>query len=212
MDVDLAALDTGIGLRNRHMRENHLETDRFPQAVFRGARILKPGRPPLFGRRQRGRRGGRARPARGRETPDLPRRAVPVTGRRADDRRRFPGAPVGSRDPASRVPDHEAGRRTARQPAPGSPTRWRRCAMTPRLPFAILAAAGLALLGCADEGAVLPLPGGGDELLYARDIQPCGTAAARAATRRRHGRPRPHRRQQPRRPGGRAGHGARPIA
>jgi len=41
VDVDLAALDTGIGLRNRHMRENHLETDRFPQAVFRGARILE---------------------------------------------------------------------------------------------------------------------------------------------------------------------------
>ena len=40
VDVDLATLDTGIGLRNRHMRENHLETDRYPQAVFRGARIL----------------------------------------------------------------------------------------------------------------------------------------------------------------------------
>jgi polyisoprenoid-binding protein YceI len=33
--VDLASLDTGIGKRNQHMRENHLETDRFPQAVFR---------------------------------------------------------------------------------------------------------------------------------------------------------------------------------
>jgi polyisoprenoid-binding protein YceI len=40
IEVDLASLDTGIGLRNRHMRENHLETARFPQAVFRGARIL----------------------------------------------------------------------------------------------------------------------------------------------------------------------------
>ena len=45
--------------------------------------------------------------------------------------------------------------------------------MTPHRPFAILAAAGLALLvGCADEGAVLLSPGGGDEILYARDIQP----------------------------------------
>lgn len=32
--VDLAALDTGIDLRNRHMRENHLHTDAFPEAVF----------------------------------------------------------------------------------------------------------------------------------------------------------------------------------
>ncbi len=33
--VDLASLDTGIGKRNQHMRENHLETERFPQAGFR---------------------------------------------------------------------------------------------------------------------------------------------------------------------------------
>ena len=37
--VDLASLDTGIALRNQHMRENHLETDRYPQAVFRGGRL-----------------------------------------------------------------------------------------------------------------------------------------------------------------------------
>jgi len=48
--VDLASLDTGIGLRNRHMRENHLETDEFPEAVFSGGalvsgdpRELRPG-------------------------------------------------------------------------------------------------------------------------------------------------------------------------
>lgn len=35
-EVDLASLDTGIGLRNRHMRENYLETDRFPFASFTG--------------------------------------------------------------------------------------------------------------------------------------------------------------------------------
>lgn len=39
ISVDLASLDTGIGLRNRHMRENHLHTERFPEAVFRGASL-----------------------------------------------------------------------------------------------------------------------------------------------------------------------------
>lgn len=37
--VDMASLDTGIGMRNRHMRENHLHTERFPEAVFRGGRV-----------------------------------------------------------------------------------------------------------------------------------------------------------------------------
>lgn len=32
--VDMATLDTGIGLRNQHMRENHLNTDKYPEAVF----------------------------------------------------------------------------------------------------------------------------------------------------------------------------------
>lgn len=36
-EVDLASLDTGIGLRNRHMRENYLETDKFPYASFKGS-------------------------------------------------------------------------------------------------------------------------------------------------------------------------------
>ena len=52
--VELATLDTGIGLRNTHMRENHLHTDTFPHAVFRGAtltgtspRQLGPGEPVL---------------------------------------------------------------------------------------------------------------------------------------------------------------------
>jgi len=35
-EVDLASLDTGIGLRNRHMRDNYLEIDRWPMASFRG--------------------------------------------------------------------------------------------------------------------------------------------------------------------------------
>ncbi len=40
LEVDLASLKTGIELRDRHMRDNHLATKRFPQAVFRGARIV----------------------------------------------------------------------------------------------------------------------------------------------------------------------------
>jgi len=35
-EVDLASLDTGLGLRNRHMRDNYLKTDRFPFASFTG--------------------------------------------------------------------------------------------------------------------------------------------------------------------------------
>ena len=35
-EVDLNALDTGIGLRNRHMRENYLETDQYPFAQYVG--------------------------------------------------------------------------------------------------------------------------------------------------------------------------------
>lgn len=40
VEVDLATLETGMGLRDKHMRENHLETDQYPHAIFRGARIL----------------------------------------------------------------------------------------------------------------------------------------------------------------------------
>ncbi|MBM3320000.1 MAG: YceI family protein [Candidatus Eisenbacteria bacterium] len=42
VEADLATLDTGIDLRNAHMRENHLHTDDFPKAVFRGGRIVDP--------------------------------------------------------------------------------------------------------------------------------------------------------------------------
>lgn len=48
VEVDLATLDTGIGLRNRHMRDNYLEVRTFPFATFEG-RIHSveevPGRP-----------------------------------------------------------------------------------------------------------------------------------------------------------------------
>ena len=37
--VDLASFDTGIGKRNQHMRDNHLETDRFPEARFVGGAV-----------------------------------------------------------------------------------------------------------------------------------------------------------------------------
>jgi polyisoprenoid-binding protein YceI len=43
ISVDLASFDTGMGKRNEHMRENHLETDRFPLAHFRGGRIEGAG-------------------------------------------------------------------------------------------------------------------------------------------------------------------------
>ncbi len=35
-EVDLNAVDTGIGLRNRHMRENYLHTDKYPFTHFKG--------------------------------------------------------------------------------------------------------------------------------------------------------------------------------
>lgn len=35
-EVDLNSIDTGIGLRNRHMRENYLETEQFPFTHFTG--------------------------------------------------------------------------------------------------------------------------------------------------------------------------------
>ena len=34
LEVELASLDTGIGLRNRHMRENYLEVEEYPYATF----------------------------------------------------------------------------------------------------------------------------------------------------------------------------------
>ena len=42
LEVDLASLDTGIAKRNQHMRENHLETAKYPTAVFTGASVIGP--------------------------------------------------------------------------------------------------------------------------------------------------------------------------
>jgi polyisoprenoid-binding protein YceI len=36
-EVDLASIDTGVGLRNRHMRDNYLEVEDFPYAAFGGS-------------------------------------------------------------------------------------------------------------------------------------------------------------------------------
>jgi len=40
--LDLNTLDTGIGLRDRHMRENYLETDKYPFAEFTGKMLTVP--------------------------------------------------------------------------------------------------------------------------------------------------------------------------
>jgi polyisoprenoid-binding protein YceI len=47
-EVDLASIDTGIDLRNEHMRDNFLETKKFPKAIFKlksldKSVVLKPG-------------------------------------------------------------------------------------------------------------------------------------------------------------------------
>lgn len=43
-EVDLNSLDTGIGMRNNHMRENYLITDTYPYAAYKG-KIVKAARP-----------------------------------------------------------------------------------------------------------------------------------------------------------------------
>lgn len=42
LEVDMASLDTGSKLRNQHMRDRHLETAKFPKAIFDGAAVLSP--------------------------------------------------------------------------------------------------------------------------------------------------------------------------
>lgn len=39
VEIDLASFDTGKKKRNKHMRENHLETEKYPKAWFRGGDI-----------------------------------------------------------------------------------------------------------------------------------------------------------------------------
>ena len=47
IEVELASLDTGIGMRNTHMRERHLETDQYPLAVFTGEAVTAASSPVL---------------------------------------------------------------------------------------------------------------------------------------------------------------------
>lgn len=39
--VNIASLDTGIGLRNKHMCDNHLDCAKFPKATFTGCKLAK---------------------------------------------------------------------------------------------------------------------------------------------------------------------------
>lgn len=47
VEVDLASFDTGKKKRNQHMRDNHLETEKYPKAWFRGSRVASCSRPDL---------------------------------------------------------------------------------------------------------------------------------------------------------------------
>ena len=47
LSVDLASIDTGIDLRNEHMRDNFLETAKYPKAVFKATSIQLKGKPDL---------------------------------------------------------------------------------------------------------------------------------------------------------------------
>jgi polyisoprenoid-binding protein YceI len=45
--VDLASIDTGIELRNEHMRDNFLETGKYPQATYKATSIKVDKKPNL---------------------------------------------------------------------------------------------------------------------------------------------------------------------
>ncbi len=42
LEVDMPSLTTGSKMRDEHMRERHLEVDKFPKAIFDGAAVLSP--------------------------------------------------------------------------------------------------------------------------------------------------------------------------
>jgi polyisoprenoid-binding protein YceI len=44
VEIDLASMDTGNGMRDRHMRDKYLETDRYPKAVFTLLHLESPAR------------------------------------------------------------------------------------------------------------------------------------------------------------------------
>jgi polyisoprenoid-binding protein YceI len=43
IEVDLTTLDTGLTKRDQHMRENHLETKKYPKAIFDGVSVKTAG-------------------------------------------------------------------------------------------------------------------------------------------------------------------------
>ena len=45
--VDLASVDTGIPLRNEHMRDNFLETGKYPKASFKATSLSASAKPPF---------------------------------------------------------------------------------------------------------------------------------------------------------------------
>jgi polyisoprenoid-binding protein YceI len=45
VSIDLGSLDTGIALRNRHMRERYVETGKYPTATFKSLSISPPTAP-----------------------------------------------------------------------------------------------------------------------------------------------------------------------
>lgn len=47
VEADLASFKTGSGIRDRHMREEHLQTDRFPKAVFTATSLSDLSAPAL---------------------------------------------------------------------------------------------------------------------------------------------------------------------
>lgn len=53
LSVDLTTLKTGIGKRDQHMRENHLETKKYPKATFKGASLSGAGAKVLSGAPQK---------------------------------------------------------------------------------------------------------------------------------------------------------------
>lgn len=49
IEVDLKSLSTGIGKRDQHMRDNHLETGKYPKAIFDGVTVKGGGGPLVAG-------------------------------------------------------------------------------------------------------------------------------------------------------------------
>ncbi len=45
LEIAVDSFDTGMALRNAHMRENHLETDRYPLAIFESHILIQPHSP-----------------------------------------------------------------------------------------------------------------------------------------------------------------------